>query len=607
MSRQRSRARFLMVESQRETAQMEGGQDIRLLSRLFPYLAKHKGLFIVALVLMPLVAAVSAAQPAITKYAVDAMVAGDVDGVVRMALFLAAAVVGEFLLGFAQTYSMQLGGQLATADLRDDVFAHVQRLAVRYFDRTPVGRVVTRVTSDIDSLSELFSTGAITAAADLLRLAFYAVSMMILDLELALVTFVAIPPLLVIVNAFRRKARVAFRAIRVHVAELNTYMAEQVAGIGVIQAYGKERECAGEYAELNADYRNANYLAIRYDALLYSVVEAVAAASIAGVLFYAAHQALGIGEAGAAVAYIGTVVAFYEYIQRFFIPIRDLSTKYTVIQHALASSERIFQTLDVDELDAPGGDRPLPTEFQGPAIEARGLTFGYRPDQTVLHDIHLSIAPGERVAVVGATGSGKTTLTSLLLRLYEPPEGALFVRGVDVRELDARSLREAFSVVPQDVFLFTGTILENIALDEEIDEDRAREALRKVGALEMVDRRGGLHAQVSERGQNFSAGERQLLAFARAVYRDRPFLILDEATANVDSETEAHLERAVHRALEGRTSIVIAHRLSTIKTADRILVFHHGKLAEQGTHEELLALDGIYQRLHALHFDQAAE
>lgn len=607
MSRQRSRARFLMVESQRETAQMEGGQDIRLLSRLFPYLAKHKGLFIVALVLMPLVAAVSAAQPAITKYAVDAMVAGDVDGVVRMALFLAAAVVGEFLLGFAQTYSMQLGGQLATADLRDDVFAHVQRLAVRYFDRTPVGRVVTRVTSDIDSLSELFSTGAITAAADLLRLAFYAVSMMILDLELALVTFVAIPPLLVIVNAFRRKARVAFRAIRVHVAELNTYMAEQVAGIGVIQAYGKERECAGEYAELNADYRNANYLAIRYDALLYSVVEAVAAASIAGVLFYAAHQALGIGEAGAAVAYIGTVVAFYEYIQRFFIPIRDLSTKYTVIQHALASSERIFQTLDVDELDAPGGDRPLPTEFQGPAIEARGLTFGYRPDKTVLHDIHLSIAPGERVAVVGATGSGKTTLTSLLLRLYEPPEGALFVRGVDVRELDARSLREAFSVVPQDVFLFTGTILENIALDEEIDEDRAREALRKVGALEMVDRRGGLHAQVSERGQNFSAGERQLLAFARAVYRDRPFLILDEATANVDSETEAHLERAVHRALEGRTSIVIAHRLSTIKTADRILVFHHGKLAEQGTHEELLALGGIYQRLHALHFDQAAE
>ncbi|NLY93314.1 MAG: ABC transporter ATP-binding protein [Myxococcales bacterium] len=607
MSRQRSRARFLMVESQRETAQMEGGQDIRLLSRLFPYLAKHKGLFIVALVLMPLVAAVSAAQPAITKYAVDAMVAGDVDGVVRMALFLAAAVVGEFLLGFAQTYSMQLGGQLATADLRDDVFAHVQRLAVRYFDRTPVGRVVTRVTSDIDSLSELFSTGAITAAADLLRLAFYAVSMMILDLELALVTFVAIPPLLVIVNAFRRKARVAFRAIRVHVAELNTYMAEQVAGIGVIQAYGKERECAGEYAELNADYRNANYLAIRYDALLYSVVEAVAAASIAGVLFYAAHQALGIGEAGAAVAYIGTVVAFYEYIQRFFIPIRDLSTKYTVIQHALASSERIFQTLDVDELDAPGGDRPLPTEFQGPAIEARGLTFGYRPDQTVLHDIHLSIAPGERVAVVGATGSGKTTLTSLLLRLYEPPEGALFVRGVDVRELDARSLREAFSVVPQDVFLFTGTILENIALDEEIDEDRAREALRKVGALEMVGRRGGLYAQVSERGQNFSAGERQLLAFARAVYRDRPFLILDEATANVDSETEAHLERAVHRALEGRTSIVIAHRLSTIKTADRILVFHHGKLAEQGTHEELLALGGIYQRLHALHFDQAAE
>src|SRR5690606_28374483 len=221
----------------------------------------------------------------------------------------------------------------------------------------------------------------------------------------------------------------------------------------VIQAYGKERECAGEYAELNADYRNANYLAIRYDALLYSVVEAVAAASIAGVLFYAAHQALGIGEAGAAVAYIGTVVAFYEYIQRFFIPIRDLSTKYTVIQHALASSERIFQTLDVDELDAPGGDAPVPEPSRAPAIEARALDFGYRPDLPVLRDVSLSIAPGERVAVVGATGSGKTTFTSLLLRLYEPPEGTLFVRGADVRTLDARALRDVFSVVPQDVFL----------------------------------------------------------------------------------------------------------------------------------------------------------
>jgi ATP-binding cassette, subfamily B, multidrug efflux pump len=431
--------------------------------------------------------------------------------------------------------------------------------------------------------------------------------MMILDLKLALVTFVALPPLLFIVNVIRRRARVAFRRIRVHIAELNTYMAEQVAGIGVIQAYGKERECAGEYASLNADYRDANYLAIRYDALLYSVVEAVAAASIAAVLFFAANQALGIGEPGAAVAYIGTVVAFYEYIQRFFIPIRDLSTKYTVIQHALASSERIFQTLDVDELDAPEGEAEFPEAHQGHVIEARGLDFSYRADQPILHDIDLQIAPGERVAIVGATGSGKTTFTSLLLRLYEPPEGTLFIRGADVRTLDVRGLRDAFSVVPQDVFLFSGTILENIALDDEPDETRAIDSLRKVGALDWVERRGGLHALVSERGQNFSAGERQLLAFARAVYRDRPFLILDEATANVDSETEAHLEIAVHRALEGRTSIVIAHRLSTIKHADRILVFHRGRLAEQGTHDELLALGGIYEKLHALHFEQAAE
>jgi ATP-binding cassette, subfamily B, multidrug efflux pump len=607
MSRKTQKKRFLMVEANRENAQMDDGQDVRLFSRLVPYLLMHKGLFAVALLLMPIVAAVSAVQPAITKFAVDAMVVGDVDGVIRMAFFLALAVLVEFVLGFAQTYCMQLGGQLATADLRDDVFAHVQRLAVRYFDRTPVGRVVTRVTSDIDSVAELSSTGAITAAADLLRIAFYAVSMLILDAKLALVTFVALPPLLYVVNAFRRRARTAFRAIRVHIAELNTYMAEQVAGIAVVQAYGKERECADEYAELNADYRDANYAAIRYDALLYSVVESVAAASIAGVLFYAASEALDIGEAGAAAAYIGTVVAFYEYIQRFFTPIRDLSSKYTVIQHALASAERIFQTLDVDDLDAPSGDSPLPEAPDGPVIEARGLSFAYREGLPVLHDIDLHIAAGERVAVVGATGSGKTTFTSLLLRLYEPQDGTLYVHGADVRTLDARSLRDAFSVVPQDVFLFSGTILENVALEESPDRERVIDALRKVGALEWVERRGGVDTQVSERGQNFSAGERQLLAFARAVYRDRPFLILDEATANVDSETEARLELAVHRALEGRTSIVIAHRLSTIKHADRILVFHHGRLVEQGTHEELLALGGIYEKLHALHFEQAAE
>lgn len=598
----RERKRFLLAKSTEEGLETPT-QDIRLLTRLFPYMRKYSLLFTIALTLMPVMAALSAVQPAIIKFAVDAMVAAELDTLTKFALLFLGAVVAEFIIGFIQTYTMQLGGQKATAALRSDVFDHIEGLSMSYFDRTPIGRVVTRVTNDIDSLAELFSTGAITAAADLLKLAFYAIAMMLIDLRLALFTFLALPPLLILVNFFRKRARKAFRAIRFAIAQLNTYMAEQVSGLAVVKAYGKERESAEEYSGINDDYRRANFSAIKYDAFLYSVVEAIAAVAIAGVLYFAAGEALGLEANALAATYIGTVVAFYEFIQRFFIPIRDLATKYTVIQQGLASAERIFATLDIDELDGVGGEAALPAEYEGPAIRIEDLTFAYRPGQPVLDGINFDIERGQRIAIVGSTGSGKTTLTSLLLRLYEPPEGSVFLHGRDVRELDVDSLRSAFSVVPQDVFLFSGTILDNIALGAEPDHERAQRAIERVSAGSLIASRGGLNGEVSERGQNFSAGERQLLAFARAVYHDRPFLILDEATANVDSETEAELERAVHQATEGRTSIIIAHRLSTIRDADRILVFHRGRLAESGTHDELIARDGIYRRLHALHFE----
>lgn len=603
-------ARLLRVASQREVV-AESEPDTALLRRLWPWVKPHAGLFAVAFLLMPVTTMANAVQPLMLKKAIDAaIVQRDASLVSRVIGFFALAIGIEFVARLAQTYAMQLAGQRTTADLRRDLFAHVQKIAVGYFDRTPVGRVVTRITNDIDALAELFASGAITALADLLLLLSIVGFMFYVDARLAAVAMLSLPPLMFFVDRIRRRARVAFRSIRLLIAELNSYLAEQVQGLAVVQAYGRERECQAEYDAINSEHRRANQVAIQYDALLYSVVESMSVACVASVLWYAASEASVLDEPARAAAWVGTVVAFYEYIQRFFVPIRDLSTKYTILQSALASIERIAGLLDVKELDAPA----LPvTDVQVPddiAIRFRGVRFGYRPDLPVLHGIDFDVKRGERIAIVGATGSGKTTTTSLLLRLYDHQEGVIAVDGRDVRAHDVAELRRRFSVVPQDVFLFRGTVLDNVTMGaSEIDRERAERALVRVGAMDLVTRRGGLEAKVDERGQNFSAGERQLLALARAIYHDAPYLILDEATANVDSETEARLEQASKAALAGRTSIVIAHRLSTVRNSDRILVFHHGRIVEEGPHAELLARGGVYTLLHRLQFagEKAAE
>jgi ATP-binding cassette subfamily B protein len=600
-----ARKGFLLVDALREDAASETSYDTALLGRLLPYLKPHAALVAASMLLMPIAALAALFQPRLIKSAIDAAIllnsAEALAGVVKL---FAVAVAVEFVARFGQTYTIQLAGQRATADLRRDVFRHIQRLSVSYFDRTPVGRVVTRVTNDIDTLTELFASGAVTAIADILMLVGIVAFMLSIDWELSLVTFAALPPLAFVVNHFRHKARVAFRSIRVHLAQLNAYLAEQVQGISVVQAYGREEECAEEYRGVNSDYRDANYMAIRYDALLYSVVEAVSVACVACVLWYASHRALGLPGEGTSAVYVGTVVAFYEYIQRFFIPIRDLSTKYTIIQSSLAASERIFGLLDVDELDATSvtADHPRPST-DGAALGLDHVTFAYRRGQPVLRDVSLEVKHGERVALVGATGSGKSTLTSLLLRLHDPQEGVVSIYGQDVRALDRAALRREFGIVPQDVFLFSGTVADNVALGETADRARVEDALVRVGAWALLESRGGLDARVEERGQNFSAGERQLLAFARALYRNAPFLVLDEATANVDSETEARLEEAVREVLAGRTALIIAHRLSTIRDADRIVVLHRGEIVEEGDHEALLRKGGVYARLHALQFE----
>lgn len=602
--------RILRLPSHREVVD-EPEPDSALLRRLWPWVKPHAWFFGVAFLLMPVAALANAAQPFMLKQAIDAaLVHRDASLVSRVIGFFALAIAVDFVARLGQTYAMQLAGQRTTADLRRDLFTHVQKLSIGYFDRTPIGRVVTRITNDIDALTELFASGAITALGDLLLLAAIVGFMFYLDVELAAVAMLSIPPLAFVVDRIRRRARLAFRSIRLLIAELNSYLAEQVQGLAVVQAYGRERECQAEYDAINAEHRRANQTAIRFDALLYSVVESMSVACVASVLWYAAAQAAALDDPARAAAWVGTVVAFYEYIQRFFVPIRDLSTKYTILQSALASVERIAALFDVKELDAP--ELPVarvdvPTDV---AIRFRGVHFAYRADVPVLNGIDFDVRRGERIAIVGATGSGKTTTTALLMRLYDHQEGVVAVDGRDVRAYPVAELRRKFSVVPQDVFLFSGTILDNVAIgSSSIDRAKAERALERVGALDLVQGRGGLDARVDERGQNFSAGERQLLALARALYHDAPYLILDEATANVDSETESRLDRASNVALSGRTSIVIAHRLSTVRNADRILVFHHGRIVEEGPHAELLARGGVYTLLHRLQFraENAAE
>ncbi|MFT3922410.1 MAG: ABC transporter ATP-binding protein [Myxococcales bacterium] len=614
-----SRAERLLAEFHEERPIASQALDWQMLRDLYPYARPFLKYYIGSLLLMPVGVACMLVQPRLLQRAVDAVGVGQSQAALgKVSLLFGGVIALRFLAGFSETYLMQLAGQRTMASLRGAVFAHIQRLSIRYFDETPVGRIVTRVTNDIDSLGELFASGAVTALGDLLLLFGIVVSMLVLDHELALVAFAAVPPLVFAVEMFRRKLRHVQRVIRARIAQLNAYLNEQVQGIQVVQAFSREAESAAGYREINQAYREAFRRSISADAMMFSVVEAIAAICVGMVLFYAARR---LGMAGTeSEAQKGTFIAFYAYIQLFFVPLRELSSKYTMIQSAFASAERVFGLLSVREFDAAASlpeqraelpTAPLPkTPVEVlPVIAFDHVDFRYHTRAPlVLEHVSFAVARGETIAIVGATGAGKTTVTALAQRFYDVSAGAVRVDGRDVRSYAREELRERFALVQQDVFLFAGDLLANVALgDERPDPARAARALEQVGALAMLEPRGGLALRISERGTNLSSGERQLVAFARALYRDPQVLILDEATASIDSETEARLQGALDALLVGRTAVIIAHRLSTVRRADRILVFHRGRIVEQGSHTELLEQGGVYARLYELQFASAPE
>ncbi|MDH3254420.1 MAG: ABC transporter ATP-binding protein/permease, partial [Acidobacteriota bacterium] len=519
-------------------------------------------------------------------------------GIAAAGLVYLTALVASFLVLYLQSYLMQIMGQFVMFDLRREVFSHLQRLPVSYFDRRPIGRLVTRVTNDVDALNELFTAGLVSVFGDVVLLAGIVAVLFWFSWKLALVTFAILPLLTLLTLWFKIRARQSYREVRTKLAAINSFLQEHITGMSVVQLFGRERSAFDGFSQVNREHRDANVRAIFYYAVYYPAVELVTALGIGLVLWY------GGGRVVAGALSLGALVAFLQYAQRFYQPLADLSEKYNILQAAMAASERIFGLIDREIEIASPADSFRPAQMQG-RVEMSHVTFAYRRGQPVLRDVSFRMAAGEMVAVVGHTGAGKSTLVSLIQRFYDVDEGQVMIDGVDVRRWDLSVLRRSLGLVLQDVFLFSGNVRENIRLgDRSIGEDRLRWAAREVHALEFIERLpGGFDAVVRERGAGFSVGQKQLLAFARALAFDPGILILDEATSSIDSETERLIQLGLERLLAGRSSLVIAHRLSTIKRADRILVLHKGELREQGTHAELLELQGIYQRLYQLQYD----
>jgi ATP-binding cassette subfamily B protein len=590
----------------RDERQLGSTRDFQMIAGLWRFVRPYRSLFAVSVLLLPAVSACLLAQPWIVKQAIDGYIAvGNVDGLGWWALAFGAAIVGEFFLLYWQHYFTMLVAQKSLADLRIAVFRKIQRMESSYFDQNPVGRLVTRMTTDVDVINEMFAAGALTVFMDVITLVGIVAIMLTMNFELALVTLSTLPVMIILVDFFRRKARRYYRLIRERIARLNAYLQEAISGIAVVQLFARERQVAAEFDHLNSLHRDAYHRSNLYESSLFSIVEAISNISVALILWWGAHMLLGeplsAGSTFAGAVGFGTLVAFIEYMNKFFIPIRDFSTKYAVMQSALTAAERVFDLLEIDPaIRTP--ERPAAVPEARGTIEFDDVSFAYVEGEPVLKNLSFRVDAGEHIAIVGATGSGKTTITKLLSRFYEIDSGRIAVDGVDVRDWPLDELRRRIGTVQQDVYLFSDTIENNLRLwNDRIERRVVHEAARQVNADVFVSRLGGSYdAEVRERGNNFSTGQRQLLSFARALAHDPEILVLDEATSSVDTETEELIQDALRTLQKDRTSLVIAHRLSTIENADRILVMHHGELREQGSHAELMDHGGLYAKLYRL-------
>jgi ATP-binding cassette, subfamily B, multidrug efflux pump len=587
--------------------------DGALMRRLLGYMRPYRALVGLSVVFLTGQSALQVLGPLLTRITIDKYLqpggaaagtfldpilpADPWSGLTRIALLYFLVLAGTFITEFAQMYLMQYTGQLAMFDLRRQLMEHLHRLDLSFYDRNPVGRLVTRVTTDVDVLNELFASGMVTILGDVLVLLFIVGVMFRLSPLLTLVMLLAMPFVVLVTIVFRRSVTESYRRIRVAIARINSYLQEHITGIVVLQLFNRERRSAAEFDEVNRQHMDAYKDAITAYGWFYPVVEFISVLALAAIL---AYGGLRIESGGLT---LGIVVAFLQYGLRFFRPIQDLSEKYNILQSAMASSERIFKLLDTPPtVLAPDAAEALPAEIA--AVEFDHVWFAYKDEDWVLRDLSFTISPGETIAVVGHTGAGKTTLISLLLRFYDVQRGAIRIGGVDIRLFDPLELRRQFGVVLQDPYLFTGTLEENIRLGTEgILQQHVEAAAEQVNLLDFIrSLPEGFAHPIRERGSGLSTGQKQLISFARALAHDPRYLILDEATSSVDTDTEFRVREALGRMVAGRTSIVIAHRLSTIQRADRILVMHKGKLRESGTHQELLAARGIYWKLYQLQY-----